>query len=63
MLTELDDILPLSLKDVKELFDAWQDEDRRDEVMERLREALRQFLAKHNAEQGLFDPVVAATTR
>lgn len=57
VLTELDDILPLSLKDIKELFDAWQDEDRRDEVMAHLRKALRQFLAKHNAERGLFDPV------
>ncbi|MFN2167010.1 MAG: patatin-like phospholipase family protein [Anaerolineae bacterium] len=57
LLTELDDILPLSLKDTKELFDAWQDEDRRAEVTAYLRTALRQFLAKHNAERGLFDPV------
>lgn len=57
VLTELDDVLPLSLKDVKEMFDAWQDEDRRDAAMDQLREAVRQFLAKHNAERGLFDPV------
>lgn len=56
-LTELDDILPLSLRDLKELFEAWQDEERHDELKEQLREAIRQFLAKHRAEQGLFDPV------
>jgi hypothetical protein len=57
LLTELDDILPLSLQDARGLFDAWQDENRRDEVMGHLRTALRRFLAKHNAERGLFDPV------
>jgi hypothetical protein len=56
-LTQLDDILPLSLKDVKELFDAWQDKGRHDEVKELLRDAIRKFLAKHRAERGLFDPV------
>jgi len=54
--TELDDILPLSIWDVKELYEAWQDEDRHDEARERLRDAFRQFLAKHKAERGLFDP-------
>jgi predicted acylesterase/phospholipase RssA len=53
--TELDDILDLSLRDVKELYQAWQDEDRHDEVGQRLRDALRRFLAKHDAERGLFD--------
>ncbi len=56
-LTQLDDILPLSLRDVRALFDAWQDEERHDEVKEMLRDAIRKFLAKHQAEQGLFDPV------
>lgn len=53
--TELDDILPLSLHDVKGLYEAWQDNERQDEIQEWLRAALRQFLAKHNAEKGLFD--------
>jgi hypothetical protein len=54
-LTQLDDILPLSLWDFKEIFEAWQDEERKDEAKEQLRQALRQFLAKHRAERGLFD--------
>ncbi len=57
VLTELDDVLPLSLRDVRELFEAWQDEERRPEVQAHLRRALREFLAKHDAEQGLFDPI------
>jgi hypothetical protein len=56
-LTQLDDILPLSLKDVKELFDAWQNEERHDEVKKLLRDAVCKFLAEHQAERGLFDPV------
>jgi predicted acylesterase/phospholipase RssA len=54
---EVDDVLPLSLWDMKEILEAWQDEERKDEAKEQLREAVRQFLAKHNAERGLFDPV------
>lgn len=54
-LTQLDDILPLSLKEVRELFQAWQDETRHDEIKGLLREAIRKFLADHRAERGLFD--------
>jgi hypothetical protein len=53
-LTQLDDILPLSLWDFREIFEAWQDEERQDEAKERLRQAVRHFLGKHNAERGLF---------
>ncbi|MGD2205601.1 MAG: patatin-like phospholipase family protein [Anaerolineae bacterium] len=56
-LAELHDILPLSLRDLKDLFDAWQDDERHDEAQTQLRDALRKFLNKHNAERGLFDPV------
>jgi hypothetical protein len=56
-ITQLDDVLPLSLRDLRELFEAWQDDERHDEVKELLRDAIREFLAKHRAEQGLFDPV------
>jgi predicted acylesterase/phospholipase RssA len=58
--TELDDVLDLSLRDIRELYDAWRDEERRDEVQVQLRDAARKFLLKHKAEKGMFD---AATLR
>ncbi len=54
-LAELDDVLPLSLQDIRELYKAWRDKEHQPPVQERLREALRRFLVKHKAERGLFD--------
>jgi len=54
-LAELDDVLPLSLRDIRELYKAWRDEEHQPPVQERLREAIRRFLAKHHVERGLFD--------
>ncbi len=54
-LAELDDVLPLSLQDIRELYKAWRNEEHQPPVQERFREALRRFLVKHNAERGLFD--------
>jgi predicted acylesterase/phospholipase RssA len=53
--TELDDVLDLSLRDIQELYEAWRDEERRDEIQVQLRDATRKFLNKHKAEKGLFD--------
>jgi predicted acylesterase/phospholipase RssA len=55
-LAELDDILPLSLQDIRDLYEAWKDDELQPGIKAKLRDALGKFLAKHNAERGLFDP-------
>jgi predicted acylesterase/phospholipase RssA len=52
-LNELDNILPMSLRDFQRLYSQWQEGANRALVEEQLRTAVRQFLEKHNATRSL----------
>lgn len=51
-MTELDDILPLGLRDFREFFELWQ-ADQRGQIREQVRAAVGRFLARHNAQRSL----------